>query len=980
MKNLQRGSGLRMISRGLVLSVAIGLKGVALGAESAPAAATSPAAVAQRVASAKKELAAFIIRPGFKIEVVASEPMVVAPVAMAFDEDGRLFVAELPGYGERTASGPQLGRIRVLEGTDNTGAAQTSAIFADRIPWPSALACYGGGVFVASAPDLLFLKSSSGNGGPDVHQVVLAGFGGTNTLTSRTLPNNLQWSLENRFFGATAGIGGVVGPESRPDSGVSLAGRDFSFDPRTHAVFPETGVGETGLAFDNSGRRYICSPRVPLQVVMEEQRYLDRNPFAVPPPSVANVVGPAASVFQWSPASVSNVLLQAAAANPFEQRTNLLTPGWLTNAQGLCVYRGSGFPTNYLGNAFIPDSAAHVIHRVVLRPVGLGISAERPPDEARTEFLASKDPEFRPMQVISGPDGALYIADLRNGRDQGRIYRITPSNFPPPKAPELREAKTPTLVAALASPDGWHRDTAARLLYERQDRSAVPLLSNMVMRARAPLGRLHALHALAGLGALAEPLLVQALGDSDPVVREHGIRLCEQTMSSGAVSDTLWYHLKTLSADPDLRVRYQLALTVGQIRRPDRVLVLGQVLARDAANPWVQGAVLSSAGPSAPELFVRLLNTPGFRTSAPGLEFLQKLATMVGVKGAMGEVTPVLSTSIRPDLEPLTSYNCLNALGEGLHRTRSSLALVDQQGTLQNMYVGALNIATDPAYVEPLRVQAIRLVSFSSYSYTDVSDWLWLICNPPPVPAVQSAAITTLGSFPEPEVFQGFLRAWPALSPDLRNQGITAILSRGMRVGPFLDALERGVISKADLSSTQMNFLRTYHDAGLAARAVRLLGPVPVYRPEVVERYRGALKLPGAAERGQLIFMARCAACHRMGSVGQALGPDLASARVLGKGYLLQEILEPNSHLRREYAPSVLQSKEDENVLGIESDPRLESVTMNQPGGVRAVWPRLNIALIQRQPWSLMPTGLEQGMTGQDMADLLQFLTAGTPR
>ena len=932
-----------------------------------------------RPSAARSDLASFLLKPGFRIELVASEPMITAPVALAFDENGRLFVAEQPGYGERTGAAPPPGRVRVLEEFQEDGSPKTAVVFAEGVPWPSAIACYGGGVFVVSAPDLLFLKSSHGEGGADVRQAVLTGFGGTNTLTSRTLPNSLNWGLENRFYGVTSGSGGVIAAENRSGPGVSLAGRDFSFDPRTLAVFPETGVASSGLTFDNSGRRYVSDFGRPLRVVLEDARYISRNPFAAGAGAapLATVVSPATPIFQWSPASVTNLLLQMAASGSFQPRSNSLVAAWLTNAQGACIYRGSAFPSNYLGNAFIPDPAAHVIHRVILKENGLGVAAERPPEERGVEFLVSKDPEFHPMQVVAGPDGALYVADLRNGHDQGRIYRICPANFARPKASSLGQAKTLTLVAALASNNGWHRDTASRLLFERQDPAAVPLLSNMLNRASLPLARLHALHALAGLSALAEPHLLAALRDTDATVREHGVLLCERSLANRALSDTLWGQLKLLAADPVLRVRYQLAFTVGEIRRPDRLAVLGAILVRDPANPWVQAAVLSSLNEGAGGMFTLLMNTPAFRDSPAGRAFLGQLATMVGAQGVMSEVTPVLNYLTRPDLDPLTDYTLLNALADGLHRTRSSLALVDQKGMLVNVFAGAFNISTDPAFREPLRVEAIRLLPSSTYTYADVGDWLLLLCNPPPIPAVQSAAISTLGRFAEPEVFSGLVKAWPALTPYLRSQAMTALLARDSRVGLVIDALERGLIPTADLSATQMNFLRTYDNPGLAARAVKLFGPVPSHRPEALEQFRPALRLTGAAERGRGIFVARCAACHRMSGVGEATGPDLTAIRPRGKEYCLEAIVEPNAHLAPGYETSLLVTKDGEDVLGIESDATLSTLTLNQPGGGSEVWPRLNIALVRRQPWSLMPAGLEQGLSTQDMADLLQFLLTG---
>ena len=196
------------------------------------------------------------------------------------------------------------------------------------------------------------------------------------------------------------------------------------------------------------------------------------------------------------------------------------------------------------------------------------------------------------MQIINGPEGALYIADLHGGGDHGRIYRIIPDRFRQPKLPQLGKATTYELVAALAHTNGWYRDTAARLLFERRDPAAVSLLTNMLRNSRLPLARLHALHSLAGMAALNESHVIKGLTDLDERLREHAVLLSEMLVRNGAVSDTLWGQLKSLAGDPSIRVRYQLAFTLGEILRPEQISALAQLIQRDPTNRWMQAAVL----------------------------------------------------------------------------------------------------------------------------------------------------------------------------------------------------------------------------------------------------------------------------------------------------------------------------------------------------------------------------------------------------
>src|SRR5205823_7910686 len=185
------------------------------------------------------------------------------------------------------------------------------------------------------------------------------------------------------------------------------------------------------------------------------------------------------------------------------------------------------------------DAGGNLVHRKLLLPDGVGLKAQRPPDEEKVEFIASTDTWFRPVQFANAPDGALYVIDmyreviehpwslpdnikkfldLNSGNNRGRIYRVAPDGFKQPKSLRLGKASTKELVATLENPNGWHRDTASRLIYERQDKSAVAPLAHLLSASKFPLARLHALHALDGLGVLTESVILTALYDAVRVV------------------------------------------------------------------------------------------------------------------------------------------------------------------------------------------------------------------------------------------------------------------------------------------------------------------------------------------------------------------------------------------------------------------------------------------------------------------------------
>jgi putative membrane-bound dehydrogenase-like protein len=904
----------------------------------------------------------FRIEGGFRIEVVASDPMISSPIAMAFDENGRLFVVELRTSQPRTAN---LGRVRMLENMNDDGVFQNSTIYADALGWPSAVACYAGGIFVAAAPDILYLKDTKADGIADARQVVLNGFGGTNTLNPDFLPNNFNWGPDNRIYGSSGGIGGEIGSNAGGPR-VQLAFADFSFDPKTLGFRAEAGPSESGLCFDSHGRRLTSSYVRPLMFPMYELRYTERNPYYAKPPPLFASADPWTSVYQYG--------TQPRGTNG-TPATNLVNTTRMRNARGSVVYRGRAFPTNYLNNVFIPDAQAHIIRRLVLGENGLEITAQRPVDEPTAEFLMSKDPLFRPVQVINGPDGALYVADMRDGKEQGRIYRIAPARQKRSKLPQVGKVKTYDLVSTMAQGDGWHRDTASRLIYERNDSAAPGLLRGTLVHSRLPQARVCALQALAGLGALNEKDVIQGLGDTEPEVRERAILLSETLFKSGEASDALWGQFRGLSQDPVPGVRYQLAFTLGELQGPQKAIMLGTILARDFNNPWVQNAVLSSVADDAGDVFRVLAGTGGIANDPAGAALLGRVATMIGVSGRQDAVTATASLLARNVLPTLVTYNCLSGLGEGLHRTRSSLPMVDRQGALQLFYTGALNVATDASQPEPTRVAATKVLGVSSLGVGSVADWLLMICGPPTSPQLQSAAVDTLSHYDDPQLVGGFLKMWPYLLPVAHDRAIADLVSRNSQVSALLDAVQGGNLTAAAIPPQQANFLRTHANPQIRARALQLLGPVPIRRPDAIAQFKPALTFKGEPSRGEAIFTQRCAECHvpRV-PAGPSFGPALLRARSFSADQLLSSILEPSAEVRPDYATQVVESKEAESLVGILVDENTTTITFKELGGELKVWPVSNIRSVQTQPWSMMPAGLETGLSPQDMADLMEYV------
>jgi putative membrane-bound dehydrogenase-like protein len=971
----------------------------------------------------KDALKTFQVKPGFHLEIAACEPNVVSPVAMCFDENNRLFVVEMVDYSERREETPHLGRIRMLEDMDGDGVFEKSTVFADNLPWPTAVLYYNGGIFVGSTPDILYLKDTDGDGKADTREVVFTGFAeGVKRINVQGMLNSFNWGLDNRIHGATSGNGGVghsvKHPELKP---VDLHQRDFVIEPRSLTMTSEAGGGQHGLSFDNWGDRFACNNSDHIRLYMYDDRYATRNPFYAMPACLDSIAvdGPAAEVYRLSPEEPWRVIrtrwrVAGLVGGPIEGGGR--ASGYFTGATGGTVYRGNAWPGEYLNNVFIGDAGGNLVHRKIVSPANPGVSvamkAERGPGEEKAEFVASNDTWFRPVQFANGPDGNFYVIDmyreviehpwslpdnikkfidLNSGNDRGRIYRVVPDGFKQPKPARLAKASINELVATLEHPNGWHRDTASRLIFERQDKAAVPLLADLLAHSSSPLGRLHALHALEGLDGLKEEHTLLAMGDSDAHLRAHAIRLAEnfiplpESYSAPAGSQSLRFRLllgrrepsekllsklQLMAGDPDIFVRYQLAFTIGEISGSARIAPLASIAKKDVNSSWTQAAIFSSLAEGAGELFAALAGDSAFCGSKGGQDFLRQLVMLVGARNKSDEVAKVVQFIGKVD-QPSVSFALARGLGDGLQRSGSSLAAVG--GPLKSIVERAGKTVMDDKTAEPTRVEAVLLLGQTSFA--DSSSTLLSLLNLQQPQAIQLAAVSTLARFNDPQVGTELTKRWDSMTPRLRSEAVTVLLARKDRALALLQAIESGGIRVSALDTTQAKFLRNHRDLEVKKMATRILAAKPAgTRQQVVESFISALDLKGDVAHGRKIYEERCISCHRLGGEGFALGPDLVTVKNTGKEKILVNILDPNREVRPDYISYLVETKDDESTIGLIVNETATAVTLRQAYGKESVINRSDIKKMQSQGQSLMPEGLEAGMQQQDLADLIGYI------
>jgi putative membrane-bound dehydrogenase-like protein len=930
---------------------------------------------------------------GFKMELVAHEPLVYDPIAAEFDENGQLYVCEMRDYPYSPKPGDKpLGTVRLLRDTDGDGMFDDSHIFADGLLWAGGVAPWKGGVFVASPPDIWYLKDTDGDFKADVRTKVFTGFG---TQNQQAMLNNLKYGLDHKIYGATASNGGLVRPGEDPAAtGVSVTGRDFRFDPTSLDFEAITGTIQFGNTFDDWGNRFVCSESRPLLHVVLPQNYLARNPYLSVPTAINNLAPAPVPIYRISPTERWRQIRsdRRVAEGKRSAKGAGVSHHVVDAAAGVTVYRGAAYPAKYYGNVFVGDSQNNLIHRRTLAADGVTFKSERA--DRKTEFVRSSDNWFRPVNFINAPDGTLYVLDmsreiiesvhipsdvaqhidLTNGRQTGRIYRLAPSDFRTSPPPQLGQASTAKLVATLENPNCWWRETAHRLIHERQDNSCVSALQQMLNGSKVPQARLLALWSLQGLNALTQDDLMHALADSFPGIREHAIRLTEPRLDS---STKLLAKVLSLADDSDPRVCFQLAFSLGASANPDVAGALAALAKRHAADPWIRVAVLSSATSVADRIYFTLIRDEAFLETNTGQSFITQLAEVIGARDKQIEVARALVWLVddAADRSPEFRERILLALGSGLKQSGARLTLSRAptsatQQCMTDICETAKGMALQDDASLKRRQRAIQLLGCFEFSQSNST--LTALLDPLQPQQVQLAALDALGDYDQPEVAALMLEGWKQHTPALRAQAIRKLLSRDRWAESYLAAVQNGRASLAEIDADGRTQLLNHRNMAIRKATEKLLATSP--RSAVIAEYQPVLRQAGDAGRGREIFKRECSNCHRLADEGYSIGPDLTSPSSRDPEAILANILDPNRYVAPAHVQYLVEDKSGRMSTGMIASETATSITLTRGKDTTETILRANIGEVVNTGTSLMPEGLEKNVSPAEMADLLAYL------
>ncbi len=942
-------------------------------------------------------LRSFELHSGFQIELVASEPLVQDPVAMAFDEDGVLYVVEYPEFNEYQFPREvrRKSRVKRLTDADGDGRFDAATVFVEA-PFTTAVICYDGGVFVGAPPDVLFCRDTDQDGIADEKRVVLTGFG--RDFAGGGLLNSFRWGLDQRIHMATGIAGGqVIRPEDTESKPVDVRSRGLILNPRTLEIEATSGGGQHGLGMDDWGNKYLCSNVYPLQHLIYDDRYVARNPFFAPPAPTRNINGedPLATLKRISPLEPWRVARSRSVAQERPEGEGSRAGGVFTSASGITVYRGDAFPREFYGNVFVGEVANNLVYRARIESRGIEQVALRA-DPKAAEFLASKDPWFRPVQFANGPDGGLYVVDMyreliegaafvpreslakidpSHGTNLGRIYRVVPRSFERRSPERLSQSTTPELIQFLKHGNAWHRETAARLLVQRDDPAAIELLQQVARDSDLPQARVIALNTLAALRALKSELLIHSLVDRHPCVREQAIRLAEQQIDA---SPELKNALFGRVSDPDIHVRYQLAFTLGAFQGAKRNTSLAALAQTESANRWLMTAFQSSLSSGGGDVFARLIEDPQVLRQESVKRLLIDLATQIGRQGNGNELTAILKSvgTLNDSHEEFVITVLQKLLARGQLAKLSDVSGIEAaQATFQQSLLAAKQRCRDESQPVELRVQSVQILGQASLADQELSQIFGQLLDPDQLEPIQSAACETLARFESPQVADVLLSRWSRMTPVVRGRTIETLLSRSLWTARLFDAIEAKTVSRNDIDSARIRLLELQSDETTRSRIQRLFPEDrSVARQSVIAAYHSSLKLEGDMDRGREVFKRVCAACHKRQQLGKSAAPHLDDSARRPSEKLLVDILDPGREMKPLYQNYVVHMSDGRVLTGMIQNETPNGIRLQQADGKLREILRIDIERLQSTGVSFMPEGLEKTIDAQAMADLLSFL------
>jgi putative heme-binding domain-containing protein len=949
--------------------------------------------------SPDEAIRAMTVPDGFTVERVASEPDLVNPVAMTFDEKGRIWVTESLEYPRREP-GPGRDRVKVLEDTDGDGVADRFTLFAEGLNIPSGIAVGHGGVWVANAPDILFYPDADRDAKPDgPPQVVVTGFGRDDT---HELPNSLTWGPDGWLYGWN----GVFNPSTvkDPNSGhtYQFTCAIFRIHPKTREfnLYCEGTSNPWGIAINQNGDLFASACVIDHLWHLAESAYYIRQGGPYPPHTY-----PAGSI-------VDHKHQKAAYC-------------------GIHYFDSPAYPPEYRGKLFMGNIHGNCINVDALKRNGSSYRAEPAPD-----FLTANDAWFMPVVQKTGPDGCLYILDWYDryhcyqdaNRDpggidrlKGRLYRVRYQDTPRRTGFDLATSSDEQLIDLLGSPNVYDRDIAQRLLAERlggpRESLRGPLEAAVLDANRPRAQRLHALWAiLGGTERLRGEFHAKLLADPDPTIRAFGVRAAgNQQVVEISVAETL----DDLLDDPSPDVRLQLAIALPKMRFAESVSPLLAILKSSGNDPLIAHVVWENLkrqlgpveiarleelareraaehAPALAALWPRVIELAASNTDVTGTTLAKLLRFGLSIQDDPATHRPALQALSRHVRQGRIAGRRLELLRKDLDEPLRS-RLADPQDPLHDEF---LDLAaswrdpealrrlqarfTDPKAPHAARLDALELLALSGDDAL-IDAVAAILSDPDRHPAAfRAGVIERLSPLGSPRVAEIVLKVYPRLEPELRPRAVALLTERPSWGKALVQAVKDQTIAPADVSLNQLRKLLATKDHAITEAVKAIWGTIRdgrnPQRELIVGQMRNFLqKTPGDPVAGRSVFNKLCAQCHKIYGEGQEVGPDITLNGRNDFEQLISNVFDPNLVIGPAYQATTIATADGRVLNGLLVEDSPQRVVIRLQGGQEETIPADQIDQRKTSEISLMPEDVEKQLTPQEIADLFAFLALDKP-
>jgi putative membrane-bound dehydrogenase-like protein len=952
---------------------------------------------------------------GLRVELVVAEPLVADPVAIDWGSDGSLWVVEMadyplgidppPGANQQGRPG---GRVRRLVDTDGDGSPDSGTVFLDGIPFPTGVMAWRDGVIVASAPTVFFARDTTGDGRADQRIDLFTGFKEGN---QQHRINGLRWGLDGWCWLANGDSGGRVRSLATGRE-LDLGNRDLRVRPETGELEPVAGMSQFGRARDDWGHWFGCNNSQPCFLLGPDDPALTRNRFVPAPPSRRGLVDPNQRLFPSSPPVAR--FNYPGSANHF------------TSACGLEICRDPLLGGDFASSLVVCEPAHNLVHREALEREGWGFRTR--PLERETHLLRSSDNWFRPVMARIGPDGCLWVVDmyravvehpewipaevqeridLRAGDELGRIWRLLPAAGGGRPVPRLDQLPPADLVAVLSSPNGTLRDLAQRTVVERctppvatalaaaqaPDPGTVAALSESLEQAATadePVTRATAVWTLALIGRLEESIVLAALDDPDPRVQAQAVAVSRLEVAAATAPSELPERIAKLTrlaasdaaADPDLALA--LACSLGGLAEPEAAAGIAALAARHRGDALLSQAIMAAFDPARVAALLAALPTEAARDG----ELTGRLAAIVTATGDPPLISGLIVDVIGPaDSVPTAAglavlaevAAALRGQGKSLTELTAAAGSKLAGGDLDRLVAAARAAAADPAADRPLALAAIRVLGSlpdadSAGGQADDLELLATLLDASRPPEVQAAAVDALVQLADPSVAERLLAAWRTAGPATARAIVERLLAREAWAAAVLAAVGDGRLPPAALDAAARQRLLEHPTPAIREVAEQTLAAASGSRAEVLRAHSAALTLAGDPARGMVVFTKRCSNCHRIGDLGHEVGPNLASVGNRAPAALLEAILDPNRVVEDRYVSYIVVADDGRQHTGLLVGETDATLTIRSQDGRDLTLRRDSLDEVIRTGRSLMPEGLENDLSVQDLADLFSAL------